>query len=95
MNENIFKSFNLNDFKKWIDSQHKEEKEENIVGLHVESKINAKKLISRINVQDGDEKELAIEFRNNGGTISEVDKNNFLIEVDSGFFIIHKMYVKF
>lgn len=95
--DDLFNLFNLNDFKKWIHDQQDDDdspSKPNLVGVHVESKVNVKKLISRIDVQEGEEVEIAKEFKQNGGTISEVDGVNLLIEVDSGSFIIHKMYVK-
>lgn len=94
-NDDLFNLFNLNDFKKWIHNQQEEKQpKSNLLGVHVESKINVKKLISRIDVQEGEEIEIAKEFKQNGGTISEIDGTNLLVEVESGSFIIHKMYVK-
>ena len=93
--EDVFSLFNLNDFKKWMHTQKEEiPSKQNFMGLHVESKVGFKRLISRMDVQDGEEEELAKEFKNHGGVISDIDEHNFLIEVDSGSFIIHKMYVK-
>lgn len=92
----VFNLFNLNDFKKWIHTQQDESPSRpHMIGVHVESKVNIKKLISRMEVQDdGEEEELAKEFKQNGGIIAEVDGPNILVEVDSGSFIIHKMYIK-
>jgi hypothetical protein len=93
--DDLFNLFNLNDFKKWMHNQHDaEESHPDIVGLHIETKVSVKKLVSRMEVVDGDDEELAKEFKHNGGVISEVDGHKLLVEVDSGSFIIHKMYVK-
>ena len=89
-----FGPFNLSDFKKWMEHQQDAKAKPNMVGLQVESKVTLKKLLSRIEVQDGEIEEIAKEFKKNGGTISEVDGHNVLIEVDSGTFIVHRMYVK-
>lgn len=92
---NKFNMFNLNDFRKWIDTQKDESPSRpHMIGVHVESKINTKRLVSRMEAQDGDEEELAKDFKQNGGVISEMDGSNVLIEVDSGSFIIHKMHIK-
>ena len=41
------------------------------------------------------EQQLIVEdFKKNGGVISEVDGQKLMIEVDSGTFVIHRMYVK-
>lgn len=89
----LFGMFNLNDFKKWMDHQQ-DCKTKNIVGIKVESKITYKKLLSRIEAQEGEIEEVAKDFKKNGGTITEVNGHNILIEVDSGNFIIHKMHIK-
>jgi len=94
-NDDMFNLFNLNDFKKWIHTQQDEgPSRPHMIGVKVESKVNLKKLISRMDAQDGIEEELAKDFKKNGGVVSEVDGSNILIEVDSGSFIIHKMYIK-
>lgn len=87
-------SFSLSDFKKWMESQQKEEAPKpNLVGATVESKVGVRKLVSRMD-SDDDLEELAKDFKKNGGVISEVDGHKLMIEVDSGTFIIHRMYVK-
>ncbi len=91
----VFNLFYLNDFKKWIHKQKDESPSRpHMIGVQVESKVNLKKLVSRMDVQEGEEEELAKDFKQNGGIISEVDGSNILVEVDSGSFIIHKMYIK-
>lgn len=86
--------FSLSDFKKWMTNQQKDESQEkDIIGLKVESKISIRKLVTRMETDDNVD-ELAKEFKENGGVISEIDGNKLLIELDSGSFIIHKMHVK-
>lgn len=87
-------SFSLSDFKKWMENQQKEESpKKDLVGLEVESKVGVRKLVSRMETDD-DVEELAEDFKKNGGVISEVDGNRLMVEVESGTFIIHRMYVK-
>jgi translation initiation factor 1 (eIF-1/SUI1) len=93
-NDNLFSPFNLSHFKKWMNHQHDTKSETNIVGLKVESKISFKKLISRIESEDDNLEEIAKDFKKNGGVITDMNENNILIEVESGCFTIHKMYVK-
>lgn len=82
--------FNFNDFKKWMDSQ-KEIKPK--TGVQVESKIPLKRLLSRIDVESGDADKIIEDFKN-GGTVVSTDGNKFLVEVASGSFIVHKMYLR-
>jgi len=87
-------NFSLSNFSKWMASQQEAPSmEKTMVGLAVEPKVGLQKLISKMDTE-GDVYELAEEFKANGGVISEVDGSKIMVEVDSGFFIIHKMYVK-
>lgn len=91
----FFGQFNLSDFKKWMRTQPEECDEEiDWVGLKVESKVTLKKLVSRMEVQDGDLLEVAREFRKDGGTVSDSDGSSLLVEVESGNFVIHRVYIK-
>ena len=74
-------------------NHHEVKNEDSIVGTKVESKISFDKLLKRMQT-DEDEEEVAHDFKENGGTIIESHGHEFLIEVESGSFIIHKMYVK-
>ena len=89
-----FGPFNFSDFKKWMGSQHDAKSKSNMIGLQVESKIAYKKLISRMETQEGEIEEVAKDFKKNGGIIAEVNGHNVLVEVESGSFIIHRMHVK-
>jgi len=88
-----FGPFNFGDFKKWMEHQQDTKAKPNMVGLQVESKVAFKKLLSRIETQDGEIEEVARDFKKNGGTITSVDGHN-VVEVDSGSFMIHRMYIK-
>ena len=88
-----FGPFNLSDFKKWM-SQQQDAGKRTMVGLEVESKIPYKKLVTRIETQDGELVEVAKDFKQNGGVITEENGHYMFVEVDSGNFMIHRMYLK-
>ena len=95
MNKNREPSFSLNDFKKWMDSQSDYTMRKHQIGTKVESKISLKKLIDRIEPEEGDLVEfLAKDFKRNGGTLAQMDGQAFLIEVDTGSFVISRLFVK-
>jgi hypothetical protein len=87
-------SFSLNDFKKWMENQNTEEKTNDIVGMSVESKISMKKLLEKIEPESGDLYEVAKDFRRQGGRVAEMDGSSLLIEVNSGSFIISRLFVR-
>ena len=92
-------SFSLQDFKQWMSHQKdqptKSSHHERLVGLRVESKVSAKRLLHKICAEEGEVEELAKEFKRDGGVILEVDDNhNLLIEVDSGSFTIPRFFVR-
>lgn len=93
-NSDPFGPFNFGDFKKWMEHQNDGKSKTNMIGLQVESKVPFKRLLSRIETQVGEIEEVAKDFKKNGGTITNVDGQNVIIEVSSGSFIIHRMYVK-
>jgi hypothetical protein len=100
MNRNIL---SLDDFKKWIEesdkNMFKQQTEENIVeseeyiGKEVQSRIGLKKLIFKSQVDEGNEKEVCLDFFKNGGVIIDCEEDQFLIEVESGQLYINKSYV--
>ncbi|MHA2428133.1 MAG: hypothetical protein ACXADB_08935 [Candidatus Hermodarchaeia archaeon] len=96
MNDEKF--LNVNDFKKWMRDQEDQESMKvekiDLTGTEVESKVNSKRLVENMWPENGQEIELALDFRKNGGKILEVVGKNFLIEVSSGTFSIPRNYVK-
>ena len=91
------KYHNVDDFKKWMKEQkdfNPEPIKNKLIGLLVESKIKSKRLMSRIEPQEGDSEDLVVEFKKEGGKIIDVEGKKFLIEVDSGSFFIPRQYVK-
>lgn len=89
----------LDDFKKWMknhstDESPSIERQKNpLIGIQVESKIPAKRLIHKIEEQSGDPVKLVQDFIENGGTITESEDKRFCIKVDSGCFYVHRAYV--
>ncbi len=88
-------SFSLNDFRKWVSKQKVESyKTTKFKGYVVESRLSVKKLVTRIDVDQGDLYEMAKDFKKRGGTVLECDTNNLLlVEVRSGTFRIPKLFV--
>jgi len=93
-------TFSFDDFRKWMKDQndqgdsHIKRPKKSLIGTIIESKVSLKKLISKMDLDEGDSYEVACDFHENGGTIVQVDGKNFLIEVDSGLFYIRRVYVR-
>lgn len=93
-------NFSLDDFKRWMrkhDSEEEnstEQRQSNLVGLRVESKIEEDRIQAKMKEAEGYPEDLAFEFFENGGVIANVDGKYFLIEVDAGTFLIHRAYVR-
>jgi hypothetical protein len=89
-------SFSLENFKKWMSQQKSLDKpiRNGLIGLKVESKIAAKRIAKHVISCDGDLKEICEDFKKNGGLILETEDVNFLIEVDSGTFKVHRCFVR-
>lgn len=89
-------SFSLNDFRKWVGKQKREAKsvKSKYKGSIVESKLSLKRLVTKMDVDQGELFEMAKDFKRRGGTILECDGDNILlIEVNSGTFRIPKIFV--
>ncbi len=88
-------SFSLNDFRKWMSKQKFESsRKPRYRGAVVESKLSLKRLVTKMDVDQGDLYEMAKDFKRRGGTILECDGDNILlIEVHSGTFRIPKFFV--
>ena len=86
-------SLNFSDFKKWMKNQ-KETMSDEKIGIKVESKVPFKKLMNKINPEEGELEELAKDFKKEGGTILEMDGQTLLVEVGSGSFYIPRSYVR-
>ena len=88
-----FGPFSMSDFKKWM-SQQQDDTRKKMVGLEVESKVPYKKLLGKIEIEEGDLIEVARDFYKHGGTISEENGHLMFVSTDSGTFMIHRMYLK-
>ena len=94
--------FSLDNFKKWMKEHHEEQTtmsqrpDENgsIIGTLVESKIGVGRLITKMEADGSNLEELAIDFRENGGQVTDVEGKDFVIEVASGCFRLHRAFVK-
>ena len=101
-NNNKKPNFSLDDFKRWMrtndgddDVQPEvEHQSSNLIGVAVEPKIDEDRIQAKMEVEDGYPEDLALDFSENGGVIANVDGKYFLIEVDSGSFLIHRAYVR-
>jgi hypothetical protein len=91
----------FDDFKRWIKHNNQEQsfktdkRPNGLIGVTVESKIAIDRLFTKITPLDDldAEEDLAYEFIEHGGKITEVDGKRFLIEVTNGAFYIHRCYV--
>jgi len=86
--------FNLNEFKKWMDDQKPERKRSKFIGIYVESKLSAKRLINRVESESDNLEEIMEDFTASGGTIIDVEGNWFKVQVNSGEFTVPRIYVK-
>ena len=64
-----------------------------VEGTLVESKISSRKLAEKMVIEEGDISEIIMDFKENGGTVIEVNDRNFLVKVDAGLFYISRKYV--
>lgn len=88
-------NFSLNDFRNWMSKQKFESvRKSKYRGHIVESKLSLKRLVTKMDVDQGNLYEMAKDFKRKGGTILECDGDNILlIEVRSGTFRIPKFFV--
>lgn len=101
-------SFSLNDFKNWFSDQSGLNEffdlskrtggikpGDEMIGREVYAKVSAKKLIERIEPEEGDAESLVEDLIENGGMVLSVDGKNLLVEVEIGSFYIPRFCVKF
>ncbi len=97
MADNSSSPFSLNDFRKWMTKQKDQpsrNEQSNLIGTFVEPRLSARKTATKMKSQDSDIQEMAIDFKNYGGLVLEMDKEqNVLIEVDSGTFKIPTFFI--
>jgi hypothetical protein len=87
--------FSLDNFKKWMKNQEDfaHNLKNPLIGEQVMSKISCKKLESVITLEDGYLDKVIKDFYKNGGKIKDVINKEYLVEVDSGTFLVSKNYV--
>jgi hypothetical protein len=86
--------FSLDGFKKWMSKQKREVTKPKFRGCIVESKLSLKRLMTKMDVDEGNLSRMAKDFKRHGGTILECDKDDIiLVEVNSGTFRIPKFFV--
>jgi len=90
-----FLSLNPDNFKKWMRSQSDFDAsmDQSLEGSPVETRFSAKRIIAHMIPEEGRVPKMAKEFVEAGGSIKKVDGDEYLIEVASGSFYIHKKYV--
>lgn len=88
-------NFSLNDFRKWMGKQKFDSsRKSKYRGCVVESKLSLKRLVTKMDVDQGNLHEMAKDFKRRSGTILECDGDNILlVEVSSGTFRIPKFFV--
>jgi hypothetical protein len=89
-------NFSLNDFRKWVGKQKRESRsiKSKYKGSIIESRLSLKRLVTKMDVDQGELFEMAKDFKRRGGTILECDGDNILlVEVRSGTFRIPKLFV--
>jgi len=88
---------NPDNFKKWMNSQDEfnPSMECKLVGLQVETRFGAKRIMKKMTIESGQACKVAKDFVANGGVISEVIGDEYLIKVESGSFLISKNMVIF
>jgi hypothetical protein len=93
MKRDTFNIFNLNEFKKWMESSTQDKSGESLIGVSVGSKVSFKKLK---NVSEALDNERAIiEFHKNGGTILEAEEDIVTIKTTKGCLKLDKSYIVF
>lgn len=90
-----FPYINPDSFKRWMKSQNDFDTniEQNLIGSFAETKFSGKRIIKNITIEQGKENRVVKDFIENGGTIKEINEEEYLIEVKSGSFYINKKYV--
>lgn len=90
-----FPYINPDNFKKWMKSQEEFDPsmECDLVGIQVETRFGVKRILKKMTVESGRAGKVAKDFVENGGVISEVIGEEYLIKVESGSFLISKNMV--
>lgn len=85
--------FNVDNFRRWMNTHPEEDSEPNMVGLDVQAKFGAKKMIRHMTVESGRAGRVIREFMEDGGVVDQASGREYLVKVASGSFLIDKKYV--
>ena len=91
MKRDPFSIFNVNEFKKWMESSTHDRTDKSLIGVGVGSKVSFKKL--KVVAEVLDNERAIIEFHKNGGTILEEDEESVIIKTIKGSLKIQKSYI--
>lgn len=102
--ENSKPSFSLHEFKDWLSAQkdlsdffnidRDEDPKDTLIGREVTPKVSEKKLLQKIKAEHGEPVDLVTDLLESGGTITDTEGKNLLVEVESGSFYIPRFCVK-
>lgn len=83
---------NPDDFRRWMKKQGDQEegKQGSMIGVGVEAKHCGKRTARCITLESGRAGRVVREFVQEGGIVRAVDGDEYLVEVASGSFYIHK-----
>lgn len=101
-------SFSLFEFKNWLSTQGDlsdffnissensadEQPNDRFIGHSVIVKVSERKLLEKIETEEGDVNDLVQDLVENGGVIIGSDGKNLLIEVESGSFYLPRFCVR-
>lgn len=99
-------SFSLHEFKNWISQQDdlsnffdlgarlEDDTPNAIIGSQVHAKVGRKKLLERIEEEDGNPRTLVEDLVDGGGVILGISGKNVIVEVQSGRFQIPRFCVR-
>jgi len=93
MDKEVF--FNINEFKKWMKDYPEDgspSMRSKYAGIRVVAKASVDKMINHVETEE-DDYEVLEDFVENGGIIVEDDGGRFLVEVETGRFMLPKKYV--
>jgi hypothetical protein len=87
--------FNIDNFKKWMNNHPAsgDDETKDMVGTEVQARFSARKTIKNITMENGKAGKVIREFMSGGGSVKAVDGNEYIIEVESGSFLINKKFV--
>lgn len=92
--------FSLDNFKKWMKEHHDEVhvmgRPDSLtpLGKYMKPKIGVNRLVQHMDSDISNLEEMAIEFKESGGRVVDIEGEEFVIEVNAGCFKINRMFLK-